>query len=121
MIIAGTLLMAGCAFVALHGVTVMHFVAALMFLGVGWNFMYVGGTTLLTESYAPAEKAKTQGANDLIVFTVMGISSFSSGALVSTAGWELMNAAVLPVLVIVAAATLWLMWSRQQVHRRAAA
>ena len=66
--------------------------------------MYIGGTTLLTESYRPAEKAKTQGANDLIVFSIMGISSFSSGALVSAAGWERMNAGALPVLVVVALA-----------------
>ena len=52
-------------------------------VGVGWNFMYTGGTTLLTEAYAPAEKARTQGANDFIVFATMGVSSFSSGALVS--------------------------------------
>ena len=70
--------------------------------------MYTGGTTLLTESYRPAEKAKTQGANDFIVFAVMGVSSFSSGALVSAAGWEAMNAGALPVLVVVALGVAWL-------------
>lgn len=114
VIVAGTILMSLCAVVALGGVSVAHFVIALMLLGVGWNFMYTGGTTLLTEAYTPAERAKTQGMNDFIVFTVMGISSFSSGALVSTAGWERMNEATLPGLVIVAGAALWLMWLRAQ-------
>lgn len=114
VIIAGTVLIAACVGVALSGNTVAHFVAALMLLGVGWNFMYTGGTTLLTEAYRPAERAKTQGANEIIVFTVMGISSFSSGALVSSAGWERMNAAALPVLAIVTIAALWLMWLRAQ-------
>jgi len=112
IVITGTLLMALCAVVALAGVTVAHFIVALMFLGVGWNFMYTGGTTLLTEAYTPAERAKTQGANDFIVFTVMGVSSFSSGALVSSAGWERMNEATLPGLAIVASAALWLIWLR---------
>ena len=85
--------MAGGAVVALNGITVAHFLVALALVGVGWNFMYTGGTTLLTESYAPAEKARTQGANDFIVFATMGVSSFSSGALVSSAGWEAMNVA----------------------------
>jgi MFS family permease len=116
VILAGVVLVAGCIFVALNGVTVAHFVAALALLGIGWNFMYVGGTTLLTESYRPAEKSKTQGANDFIVFSIMGISSFSSGALVSAAGWEKMNAGALPVLVIVALAVLWLGWLRTRRH-----
>ena len=64
--------------------------------------MYTGGTTLLTEAYTPAEKARTQGANDFIVFSIMGVSSFSSGALVSAAGWEMMNWGALPVLVLIA-------------------
>lgn len=120
VILAGTVLMAGCAAVALHGVTVLHFVVALVLLGVGWNFMYTGGTTLLTEAYAPAERAKTQGLNDLIVFSVMGVSSFSSGALVSVAGWTWMNAAVVPMLAIVAVAVSWLLWMRGHVPARAA-
>jgi MFS family permease len=113
VIIAGTLLMGACVWVALSGTSVPHFAVALVLLGIGWNFMYTGGTTLLTEAYRPAEKAKTQGANELVVFTTMGVSSFSSGALVSAAGWELMNAAVVPLLAVVVLAAAWLMWARQ--------
>jgi MFS family permease len=120
VILAGVAVIAGAVFVALNGVTLPHFVVALALLGIGWNFMYVGGTTLLTESYRPAEKAKTQGANDFIVFSIMGVSSFSSGALVSSAGWERMNAGALPVLVVVALGVGWLAWLRSR-HRHAAA
>ncbi len=95
-----------------------HFLVALALLGVGWNFMYTGGTTLLTEAYAPAEKARTQGANDFIVFATMGVSSFASGAMVSTAGWETMNRAVLPVLATIAAAVLWFAWRRRVARPR---
>ena len=108
VIMAGTLLMAACAAVALAGNKVGHFWSALVVLGVGWNLMYTGGTTLLTEVYAPAEKAKTQGLNDFIVFTVMGISSFSSGALIDAAGWERMNAFALPFVAVVMIAAVWL-------------
>ena len=78
--------------------------------------MYTGGTTLLTESYAPAEKARTQGANDFIVFATMGVSSLASGALVSTAGWEAMNRAMLPVLASIAVVVLWFAWRRRAVR-----
>jgi len=94
------------AIVALAGNAYGHFLAALALIGVGWNFMYTGGTTLLTESYRPAEKARTQGANDAIMFTTMAVSSFSSGALVSSAGWEVMNYCALPLLAVVAGAVL---------------
>jgi MFS family permease len=100
---------------------VTHFVIALALVGVGWNFMYIGGTTLLTEVYAPAERAKTQGANDFIVFAIMGISSFASGALVNAAGWEKMNAGALPVLVVLALAVAWLGWLRSRGWSRAKA
>jgi MFS family permease len=112
MIIAGALFMVGCVAVSLSGSQIWHFWAALVLLGVGWNFMYTAGTALLTETYTPSEKAKTQGVNDAIVFTVMLVSSFSSGALVSAAGWERMNLGALPFLVVVASATLWLGWMR---------
>src|SRR2546426_4870960 len=76
IIAAGIALMVACIAVAVSGVAVWQFWAALVLLGIGWNFMYTGGTTLLTEAYTPAEKAKTQGMNDVLVFTVMCISSF---------------------------------------------
>jgi MFS family permease len=100
--------------VALHGVTVAHFVIALALLGVGWNFMYTGGTTLLTESYRPAEKARVQGANDLILFVTMGVTSLSSGALVTFAGWETANWAAVPVLLIIGLAVAALAWQRSR-------
>jgi len=108
VILAGVVLVGGCVAVALSGTSVTHFLVALALLGVGWNFMYTGGTTLLTESYAPSEKARAQGANDLAVFATMGVSSFSSGALVSVAGWERMNMLALPVLAVVVVAVVWL-------------
>jgi MFS family permease len=120
VIVAGVFMMAACVTIALNGVTVMHFVLALAFLGAGWNFMYVGGTTLLTECYEPAEKARVQGMNDFLVFTVMGVSSLTSGALVSTSGWVTMNRAVLPFLAAIAIAVMWLGAQRRRVVSAAA-
>ena len=113
VILIGVMLVIGCTVVALNGNTIAHFVIALTLLGIGWNFMYTGGTTLLTECYSPAEKARTQGANDVIVFATMGISSLASGAMVSSVGWETMNRAVLPFLAVIAAAVFWLAWRRR--------
>jgi MFS family permease len=114
VILGGVALTAIGALVALDGNSVAHFVAALVAVGLGWNFMYTGGTALLTETYAPSEKARTQGVNDFIVFATMGLSSLASGALVTTSGWETMNRAALAVLAIVAAGVLWLMRARRQ-------
>ncbi|HEX6138264.1 MAG TPA: MFS transporter [Casimicrobiaceae bacterium] len=114
IIVAGVALTALATLVAMHGITVAHFVAALALVGIGWNFMYTGATALLTETYAPSEKARTQGLNDFIVFATMGLTSVASGALVTTSGWETMNRAALPVLAVIAAAALWLMRARRQ-------
>ncbi|MDE2358337.1 MAG: MFS transporter [Betaproteobacteria bacterium] len=114
IILVGVALMAIAVAIALNGTSVAHFVAALAFVGAGWNFMYTGGTTLLTETYAPAERARTQGINDFIVFATMGVSSLASGALVTTRGWDTMNRAALPVLAVIAAAALWLAWLRRR-------
>jgi predicted MFS family arabinose efflux permease len=114
IVLAGAALTALATVVALNGISVAHFVAALALVGIGWNFMYTGGTTLLTQTYAPNEKARTQGLNDSIVFATMGVSSLASGALVTTSGWATMNRAALPVLALIALAVLWLMWVRRQ-------
>jgi MFS family permease len=121
VIIAGTALMAACVAVALGGNRIGHFWAALVLLGIGWNLMYTGGTALLTEAYAPAEKARAQGLNDFIVFAVMGVSSFASGVLVNSAGWEAMNAGALPFIAAVTAAALWLAGSRRRRGARSSA
>jgi len=121
VIVVGAIVMAAGAMVAINGVTIAHFFAALVLVGFGWNFLYTGGTTLLTESYTPVEKARTQGLNDMIVFATMAISSVSSGAMVSTAGWESMNAAALPIVTLIAGAALWLAWQRRQRAAGAAA
>jgi MFS family permease len=93
--------------IALSGVSVGHFWWSLVLLGVGWNFLYIGGTTLLTETYRPEERAKAQGANDQAIFIMMAISSFSSGLTVTTAGWERVNLFALPLVAIVAVALGW--------------
>jgi predicted MFS family arabinose efflux permease len=78
-------------------------------LGLGWNFMFVGATTLLTTAYRPAEKAKVQGINDLVIFLVMMTSSAASGALVSTTGWLDLNLFAAPAVGLATLALLWLM------------
>jgi MFS family permease len=70
-------------------------------LGVGWCFLFVGATSLVTETYTPSEKAKTQGANDFIVFGVVACSALLSGVLHELVGWQVMNYAVVPFLTIV--------------------
>ncbi len=107
ILFTGVVLSLGCVAIALQGIEVMHFWAALILVGVGWNFLYVGGTTLLTETHAPSERAKVQGANDMAVFITMAISSASSGWLFSARGWEVMNYGAVPFLVITGAAILF--------------
>jgi predicted MFS family arabinose efflux permease len=115
----GTALVAASIVVALNGISVTHFWWALFLLGIGWNFMFIGGTTLLTETYTPEEKAKAQGTNDFIVFAVQGITSLSSGVLISRQGWETLNLFALPVIAVTAAATFAYAW-RQSARRSVA-
>jgi MFS family permease len=120
VITIGIVLMAAGTGVALTGETVPHFVLALALVGIGWNFMYTGGTTLLTDAYEPAEKARVQGVNDLILFVTMAVSSLTSGALVTSAGWQTANWAAIPVLLLVVAAVAALGWQRRSLRAAAA-
>ncbi|MFO1413457.1 MAG: MFS transporter [Burkholderiales bacterium] len=120
VILAGVAILAAGAGVALMGNAYEHFLVALTLVGVGWNFMYTGGTTLLTQSYTPSEKSRTQGLNDFIMFSTMTVSTFSSGALVANGGWHLMNAIALPILAFVACVVLWYLRHRRR-HAAAAA
>jgi len=101
--------------IALAGITVAHFWWALVLLGIGWNFLYTGGTTLLTETYRSEERAKAQGANDQAIFIMMLVSSFTSGATVTTAGWERVNLFALPLVAIVAVVLVWFALQQRRV------
>jgi MFS family permease len=103
----GALLNFAAIGVALTGIAVPQFWLSLVLLGLGWNFLYVGGTTLLTQTYRPEEMAKAQGANEQAIFVMMAISSFTSGLTVTTAGWERVNLFALPMVAVVAVAIAW--------------
>ena len=104
----GVLLNLICVAVALSGVELEQFLIALFTLGVGWNFLFTGGTTLLTSAYRPEEKNKAQGAMDFCVFSTMAVTSFASGALVTTQGWAWLNLGSLLPLALIAIALAWL-------------
>ncbi len=97
-----------CLAINLHGVSTWHFWSALTLLGIGWNFMYVGGTTLLIEAYRPAEKAKVQGLNDFLVFGTAAFGSLSSGALANLFGWSAVNWGVLGPMLLAGGLIFWL-------------
>ena len=119
IMVTGTLLLAVCVTINLNGSSLIHFTSALIALGLGWNFLFVGGTTLLADAYRPAEKAKTQGFNDLIIFSTVAMTAVTSGLLHHHFGWETINLAVIPAIVLAFATTLWLDCRRRRLmqHR----
>ncbi len=104
----GALLNLGTVIVGLSGIDVTEFFLALLFLGVGWNFMFVGGTTLLTEAYTPAERNKVQALNDFLVFGLVSVASLGAGAIQNLWGWEAINMMVIVPTLIAFLAALWL-------------
>lgn len=107
---AGALLLLVCAVVALTGQLFANFFIGLLMLGVGWNFLYIGGTTLLTEVYLPSEKAAIQGINEFLVFSATAFTAFSSGYLHHTLGWETLNLYTIPVTGFAAGIIVLLAW-----------
>ena len=108
IIAAGLVLLIGCAAVALSGVSIGHFWLALVLLGVGWNFGFIGGTALVTETYEPVEKERVQALNDFLVFGFVAFASFMSGRLLVSGGWNAVNLSVLPIAVICLVGLGWL-------------
>jgi predicted MFS family arabinose efflux permease len=104
IIAAGLLLLAGCAAAAVSGLALANFWIALVLLGVGWNFGFIGATTMLLGTYRPEETGKVQGLNDALVFGSVAVASFSSGHLYATVGWHVINWVSLPVIAICFAA-----------------
>jgi len=107
----GVLLNLVCVAVALSGTDLTQFIVALFTLGVGWNFVFTGSTTLSLQAYEPAEKDRAQGAINFFVFATMALTSFASGALVTTQGWNLLNLGSLLPIAVMGVGIYWL-WRR---------
>ena len=114
VMLAGVACLFACVGVALSGQAIANFCWALVLLGVGWNFTYIGGSTLLTETYRPSEKAKAQGTNEITVFGVQALSSFAAGVLVNTAGWNTINYVGFLMALCAGGAASWLLATRRR-------
>ena len=100
--------MSAAVLVSTTGNGLLQFWAGLVLIGLGWNCMFVGGSTLLTECYTPAERAKVQALNDFLVFSAVAGASFSSGQILHYSGWAWINFAMLGPMTLVLLATIWL-------------
>ena len=109
IVLCGLGLMLLAAVIGLAGITVAHFWISLTLLGVGWNFAFIGATTIVTQCHRPEERNKVQAFNDFLIFGSMAIGSFASGKLLATLGWEAVNGVVFPPVLAAAALLLWLM------------
>jgi MFS family permease len=108
IMLVGVLLNGLCILIALSGVELHQFLVALFLLGVGWNFLFTGATSLSLKAYLPQEKDRAQGAINFCVFAVMAVTSFASGALVTTQGWRQLNLGSLVPVVVLGVALTWL-------------
>ncbi|MEM9677579.1 MAG: MFS transporter [Pseudomonadota bacterium] len=108
IVAAGMIILAACAVVGLSGIELAHFYTALILLGIGWNFGFIGATAMLTDTYRPEEKAKAQGANDFILFGMVAFASLMSGTTLNLFGWDALNWVVFPVVAICLVSLLWL-------------
>ena len=116
VLLVGLGLNLACAVTAVYSTSLPAFHAALLLLGVGWNFMFVGGTTLLAQAYLPAERAKTQGFSEFLRYATTALATLGAGPLLARFGWQSLNLAIVPVLAMCAVATV--AWMRSQRQRR---
>lgn len=108
VMLAGALLYAMTIAINLTGTSETHFWLALFLLGLGWNFLYIGGTTLLTETHDEQEKAKVQALNDFLIYTTVVGATLTAGVLQHEFGWRMVNLGVLPLIGLILVAVLWL-------------
>jgi len=118
VILGGAVLLAAQVIVALSGQSFAHFISSLVLLGVGWNFLFIGGSTLLTRSYRPAERAKAQATHDFVNFGVVSLASLGAGGALNLWGWDAVNWAVAPLLAIAVLAVLLFEFSRRRAATR---
>lgn len=110
----GLALLAGCSIIALMGIELAHFWSALILLGLGWNFGFIGATAMLTDTYRPEERNMVQAVNDFLVFGFVATASFSSGALLNAFGWQTVNYLVFPFVVLCLGLLVWLVWGEKK-------
>lgn len=120
VISTGLVILAASATIAASGVELEHFYGGLIALGLGWNFGFIGATSLLTTAHTEEERAKVQGLNDTLVAGLVASASFASGAILHEFGWEYVQYAMVPALSIAAASVIWLVLTERRAARRAA-
>ncbi len=108
VLVAGAVLCLVSIGIGLAGIGFSNFLVAMVLLGVGWNFLFTGGTALVTETYAPEERAKVQGFNDFVIWGVISVGVVTAGMVQQTVGWEAVNVVMAPLVVIVLAAAIWM-------------
>jgi len=109
IVLAGVALNLACALIAMASTSLPAFYVALLCLGVGWNFMFVGGTTLLAQSYRPSERARAQGLSEFLRYAATALATLAAGPLLEHYGWSALNLAILPLLLICAVVSVWWM------------
>jgi len=114
ILLSGALFGFACVAINLFGTSISHFWTALVLLGLSWNFLFIGATTLLTEVYTPSERAKTQAINEFAVFTTVALASLSAGTLQHLYGWETVNIGVIPLLALILVSILWLKFKKPE-------
>lgn len=114
IMLTGVLVLAGHVLLTLTGTGFGSFASALILLGVGWNFLYIGGTTLLTTTYTAMERGRAQATNDMTIFAVGLACSFGAAALLQTFDWQMLNVMLLPWLGLAAASLVWLGYRRRR-------
>jgi MFS family permease len=113
MMIIGIVLYLVCIVIG-YNHSLSHYWVALILLGLGWNFLFIGGTSLLTRAYDDAEKFKVQSINDFLIFVTQAIASLSAGWFVFNFGWEVVLLSTIPLLLLQLLLLLW--WLRKKSH-----
>ena len=114
----GMVILIACGMVALAGLDLMHFWGSLVLLGIGWNFGFIGATSMVTDTYAPEEKNKAQGANDFIIFGSVAFASLMSGKALNAYGWDMLNWIIFPVSGLALVSLLWLKYQSSKSERK---
>ncbi len=121
ILISGAVLCLGSIVIGLSGIEFLNFLSAMVLVGVGWNFLFTGGTALVTETYTPEEKAKVQGFNDFVIWGTISVGVVTAGMVQEMIGWVAVNLVMAPLVVIVLVVTVWLRFSPRVADKKATA